>query len=174
MVFVQGCSPELLEEFLGTFGDTVVVDPPDSTPPIVSLIFFDPTSGKKVILKSGDPSKTIAIKKHDSFFVVAVAEDPQGVKKLTVYPSSSVDCESVGSIGCKVPPLFTTSSISSNAGPGETATTKLWLPRLVDGRVGACPAPCKLKGVAISTFAEAENFSGRIGASPTVTFTVKY
>jgi hypothetical protein len=178
LVLAQGCTPEMaqdvLEGFLGTFGDLVEVDPPDSTPPVVSLVFFDPTSGNKIVLKPGDSSKTISIKKSHRFFVVAVAEDLQGVKRLTVYPSSSVECEPVGGIGCKVLPLFTTHSMSSDAGPGETALTRFWLPRLVDGGMGACPPPCELKSVRISTFAEGENFSGLKATSPTVTFTVQH
>ena len=179
LIYSQACSPEMseeiLDEFLGTFGDLVEVDITDATPPAVSLVFIDPASGNKVVLKPGEPSKTMSIKKHDRFFVMAVAEDPQGVKKLTIYPSSNVECEPLmENVKCKVMNLSSTSDIVSNAQQGENTATKLWLPRLVDGRMGSCPRSCKLKSAQISTYAHAENFSGLTSTSPSITFTVQY
>jgi len=177
-ILIQGCTQEtisdILDEFFGSFGDVVVVDPPDSSPPEVKLVFQDPTTGKQIELNPGDPEMEISIKNTDRFYVIAVAEDPQGVKELTVYPVSAEICKSNEGIGCKVFPLTQTQKISSSAGPGDSATTKLWLPRLVDGDIGYCPPPCELQSVSIITYADAENFSGLRSSSSTVVFTVQH
>jgi len=177
LLFVSACTPEEVEEFLiALFGNPVVVDPPDDSAPVVSLIFFDPATGQKVTLKTGDPPTERTIQKSDHFFVLAVAEDPQGVRNVTVFPTGSIDCKPKGDIGCLLHLSFQPYSFTSSAGVGDTATTKLWLVREIDGGVSsdACPSHCTLKSVRIGLYARGENFSGLASASPQLTFVVNY
>ena len=90
------CTPSIVDEFVQSFGEQVVVGTDDKTPPEVSLVFYHPATGNKIILKSGDQPMKISIKKSDYFYVVGVAEDPQGVKEISVFPSTSIDCKSEG------------------------------------------------------------------------------
>lgn len=163
-----GCTRELVSESLESFGNPVECSDTDSTPPSAELVFPHPITGKTIRLKAGDPNMTIPINPTDRFFVTALAEDPEGVKKITIFSPSRPECESVDRIGCKV---FTT--MLPNTLQVNTAMTRLWLPQLVEVTAG-CPQQCKLVSWRKSVYAKSTNCIGTEITTPMVIFTVHY
>lgn len=167
----QGCrsqSEKLTTEFFATFGDAVECPTSDVTPPAVKLVFEHPASGQQVTLGSGHADLTIPIRTTDRFFVVAVAEDPEGVSKLSIFGPSAPTCKSVDGIGCQVGPGLTVPSSLTPTG----ALTRLWLPYQVAVNGASCPAGCEFASWRQSISATAVNCSGLEGSSPTLILTV--
>jgi hypothetical protein len=175
LIFIS-CSKEskkdIIDEIAKSFGDPVKVSESDSTPPSISLVFNDPSTGKKIVLKPTDAPITIPIKVLDRFYVVAIAEDQQGVKDVRIRGTLRKRCKS-GDYGMlQTGHIF--ADFPGNAGVGDWASTRRWLPKLVDGRFAKCTTKgWELVSYSISLHAEAENFSGLITRTPSVTFTVK-
>jgi hypothetical protein len=159
---------ELVTQVLSTFGDPVECTESDSTPPSTELVFSHPVTGKTIRLKSGDTDMTIPIKPTDRFFVMAVAEDPEGVKEIKIYPPSGLECEPVDETGCKV----LSSTVPKTLRVGG-ALTRLWLQVQIEV-TGECPPPCKLVSWRKSVWATAVNCSGLETTTPLAVFTVQY
>ncbi len=175
LALAAACTPETEKQFWKALDESfgpkvkVSVEPPDLTPPVVSLEFVDPATQKKIVLKSGDPAMTVPIKKGDWLIVVVAAQDPQGVKAVTLYPSSHLDCEPVGDIGCAKFPSYAPYRIAIDAKQGDTVGTRLWFPWVVTASANAC-TPCGTRAVRIALWAEGENFSGVKGQASGLTF----
>ena len=135
----KGVSDSILEGFLDSFGDVVTYPDSDTTPPSVFLVFDHPGTGKQVTLKPGDPDMTVHIKPSDRFFVVAVAEDPDGVKDIKIWGGYVKECEA-GDIAMRSGPAGLFSNFPDKAGPGDNVLTRRWLPKLINGKTATCPS----------------------------------
>jgi hypothetical protein len=166
-----GVDTGLLDSFLGTFGEPVTVPQADRSPPQASLIFNHPRTGKRTVVKPGDAPLSVSLKTTDRFFVIAAADDPQGVKDIRVIGSMEKRCTSER-VGMKQSgSLFL--SFPDNGGPGDTALTRRWLPFLIDGaQAQSCPSGYTLFSYVVSIHGVGENFHGGTSTTPTVTFSV--
>jgi hypothetical protein len=114
---------------------------------------------------------TISIKPTDRFFIMAVAEDLEGVKEIKTYSASAPQCESLNEIGCLVSSLSVPNTFKVGGG---SAVTRLWLPVQMEVIGAKCPPKCKLVSWRRGVFAIAVNCSGLKNSTPTASFTMKY
>jgi hypothetical protein len=151
-------------QFIQSFGPPVTVTRKDTSPPTVTLIIPDLGNGQ-IILHPGDKTKTIhmsSIKPYGQIFVIASAEDPQGVQSVCIQPDEFVECSLAGqgfNQSFPLPPP----TCSGYDRQVKTATTKLWVPFLVDPRQHQCEVyGAGYEGtVRLLLYASAKNFSGQ-------------
>ncbi len=173
---LSGCTPtmtaELLDGFGRSFGETVTVSDSDTSAPTVTLSIPDLGNGMgAVVLHPGDAPLTIHVGglNMNGFFIVATAEDPQGVKSICISSGFRRECSS-GGVTQLSQPLSYDNCDESQATVGGTATTKRWLPRYVDlAVVSACP-PGQDGGTTLGFSATGTNFSGQTQSTPSVKF----
>src|SRR5262245_20100500 len=95
----RGCEPldPLLAQFADTFGSVVPAQPADPTPPTVTLTIPDLGSGQISLTPTSSPVN-ISLKPGQSFFVIASAEDPEGVKEVGFRGSFAIECSYEGEV----------------------------------------------------------------------------
>lgn len=162
-------SMDLLDQFAASFGDVVTVPQADSTPPSVSLTISDRGSGKIVLTSASAPLR-ISLDRSDSFFVIAAAEDPEGVKEVGFVGGSRVQCTRDGVGYIQTATLIGPTDID-NAGAGGQALTRRWLPRFVDDSYLGCSSGWTFVSASLTLQAQGKNFSGGAAQSAPVTFT---
>lgn len=165
------CGPDTTEQFFQSFGQSVKVAPGDSSPPTVTLIIPALVGRGQTVLHSGDTSIKIHMKDiKGQFFIIASAEDPQGVQSVCFQINSGNQCDCDGT-GESSSPLESASCYANNVSPGSFATTKLWIQYLIDPDT---VFSCKKEGCTgvgeVSAWAYATNFSGQQSATAAVTF----
>lgn len=160
---------EFIEEFAKTFGDVVPAPAQDSTPPSVSLHVPDFGHGKgDMVLHSGGPGAVIHVGGIESngFFVIAAAEDAEGIQSVCVGRQRVKVCTPAG--GLKgLPKLFNPPAVcdSTSAAVGEDVTTRRWIPLWVD-LSELTPCPKNTTGThTLKVWAIGENFGGQTVAS---------
>lgn len=166
---LSGCAPYLeqfLAQFERSFGDSVIIPQSDNTPPDVSLHI--PSGNGEIVLHVGDGPRTIPIKPSDTFYVVAVAEDQQGVRSVSLYASQSISCTADRETGGGAATGY--SSYVGPGSPGKTGLTRLWMPYQVSGGLVTCPPDSDANNSSYSIAASGENFSGKRASTPWVTF----
>jgi len=176
-----GCpnvNQKLINQFIRDLGDSygssVKVDPKDSTPPKVTLIIPDLVGTGEKKLNPGDESITIyveAIKASGNwgqFFVVASAEDPEGVQSVCIVSNAWRYCDcGEGFTGAET--SVTTPTCYTRSGRlGSVTTTKLWMPYLIDPGIFSCGNYCT-GGGGIYFVATATNYSGQKSTTAGVT-----
>src|ERR1051326_5731596 len=90
---LSGCA-SFVEQFARSFGDSVTIARGDKTPPDVTL--HVPSGDGEIVLHVSGAPATVPIKASDAFYVVAVAEDPEGVKSVGLSASQSILCTKDG------------------------------------------------------------------------------
>lgn len=178
---LTGCpnvNQKLLNQFINdlgdSFGSSVKVDPKDKTAPKVTLIIPDLVGTGEKQLNPEDQSITIyveAIKASGNwgpFFVVASAEDPEGVQSVCIVAHAWNYCDCGEDVtGAKTslegPPICYTRS----GHLGSVTTTKLWMPYLIDPVIFDC-GNCT-GGGGIYFVATATNYSGQKSTTAGVT-----
>jgi len=171
VLVLAGCTAtmteELLDAFAGSFGDTIVVPASDASPPAIKLSIPD----LGIVLHPGDADATIDVSgmNINGVFIVAEAEDAQGVKSVCLQSGFVRSC-SGGGIGSTSQSLSSAQCDESTAAPGGTATTRRWLPKYVDYDVVSACGDGQEGGTTLSFFATATNFAGQIVSSPSVAF----
>ena len=89
-----GCQKSLdplLDQYAGTFGSVVSIPADDATAPTVTLVIPDLGSGP-VALTATSPPLTVSLSPSSNFFVIASAEDPDGVKEIGFRGTYGVEC----------------------------------------------------------------------------------
>jgi len=169
-LLLSGCSKNQIDQFIGqfanTFGKNITIAPGDRTPPVVTLVV--PYNNSQVTLSATGQPMTFLIHKGDEFYVVAIAEDPEGVKTVGVTTSQFVRCSKDGQ-------AYTSSSGGQQTytGPGaigQSGLTRLWLPVLVSGNLVGCGPGETDEGTAYSVSAFGTNFSGGSSTSQAAVF----
>lgn len=170
----SGCfTPEAAEDFLdafaGSFGETVTVTESDSTPPTVTLEIPDLGSGP-IVIGPGDPPVTLNLSLGQNFYVVGVAEDPEGVQSVGFSGSSTTQCESGGLGSIQFATLLGPMQ-TDDASPGGTALTRRWQPTLITDAYGCGSAT---GSYSVSLVVRGRNFSGQEGVTSSVTFVYSF
>lgn len=169
------CTPKIaksiLDDFASSFGDSVTIPESDPTPPLVSLTVPEFPSGQKVLMP-GDSPHSASIGVGDSFFVVAAAEDPEGVKLVQVISHVHVHCTNDAGIG-QLRSFSPISTDSDDSGPGDVGLTRRWIPQRVSLDYAHCAEPqdFRLTSVVIEVKGRGANFSGLTVETPKATFT---
>lgn len=143
--------------------------PGTETPPTVELRIPD----LHITLHQGSPTQTFHvndIKSLGEFFAMGFAEDPQGVQSISVLASYDDDCTFEGESGSFSNNGAPGAAFSSQATAGQTATTILWVPLLVDPRDIHCE-PGYDGSKTLVLWAIAKNFSGQEVKTGAVRFT---
>ena len=182
ILLLVGCSPEisdaLIDGFLSSFGESVIVIENDKTSPSVELHIPDLGEGVIVLNENSSPV-TINLESTDPFFfLIGSAEDPQGVKEVTVRASApELRCTNPNDgLGFILTPFgFQVNSVD-DAQVGQTALTRRWIP--VGMGLGQLDSWCRsyagpgfqAKSIRISFIAEGKNFSDGIKQSAIATF----
>ena len=170
------CTPAIadtvLDAFAGSFGETVTVAEYDATPPTVTLEIPDLGSGP-IVVGEGGASVTIDLELGQVFFVLGVAEDPEGVKSVGFFGSSTRFCHSPGSeIGTTTFATLIGPNSVDDAAAGESAFTRRWQPTLITDAYGCASGQVGYYHVTLGV--RAQNFSGleatTSGASSGYTF----
>lgn len=159
-----------IDQFAATFGQVVTVPASDSTPPAVTLTIPDQGSGQIVL---GSSSAPVQIPMgQQGFFVVAAAEDPEGVKEVGFVGESRLQCrnekEGIGQIQTAT---LVGPSDTDNTGPGGQALTRRWLPRFLDDTYLQCGTGWTRVSASVTLRALGRNFSGPEVVSAAATFT---
>ncbi len=98
LVPICGCNKSFVEDFAASFGESVIVADRDDTPPTVTLSIPD-IGGEARDLVQGGADYRIDIQLSDRFFIVASAEDPEGVKEVAVVGVVEIHCTNDDGIG---------------------------------------------------------------------------
>lgn len=171
----SGCAREVAEDFLdafaGSFGETVTVTDSDSTPPAVTLEIPDIGSGP-IVIGPGDPPVTLNLSLGQSFFVVGVAEDPEGVQSVGFSGSSRRECSSGSGIGSIQFATLLGPTSTDDASPGETALTRRWQPTLITDSYGCGSG--STGSYRISLIVRGKNFSGQERVTNAATFVYSF
>ena len=176
-----GCpnvNQQLLNQFItnlgDSFGSSVKVDPKDKTPPKVTLIIPDLVGTGEKQVNPGDQPITIYVEAIQAsgnwgpFFVVASAEDPEGVQSVCIVSIAWKYCDcGEGATGAEAP-LETPTCYTRNGRLGSVTTTKLWIPYLIDPVIFSCGQLCT-GGGGIYFVATATNYSGQKSTTAGVT-----
>src|SRR5258708_18603643 len=129
---VHGCGPKQANDFIDQalpafYGQVVTAPQNDPTPPVATLKIPDLGAGAKTLV-TGQSDVTIPItSKQSPYFVLAVADDPQGVKEVDLFGGGSIRCnngQGIGSISFVDFPNGIVGSDLSLAKPGGTATNR--------------------------------------------------
>lgn len=159
----SGCLKDFLLSVPQSLGQPVTVEPLDSTPPTVELRIPDLST----TVHSGDQPRTFHvndIKSVGLFFAMGFAQDPQGVKSISVLSEYTQDCtfngEGYTESGSNVSD-GPGAAFSSQATIGQTATTTLWVPLLVDTSAIQCPSRAPDGTRTLTVWATATNFSNQ-------------
>jgi hypothetical protein len=158
--------------FLSLTGDPVTVPASDSSPPVVKIIvpYLGPGGSNVTITNTPKTIKLTQDLINDGFTVVAVTEDPQGAKSIKIpFHDVTVSCIS-GNVGQNKYFLLDGPGSTSNAGVGETATTKIWVSYYINLSGFKCNQGFKLSSVSISFNAEGTNFQNTKITTANVTF----
>lgn len=180
---MQGCTPKQANDFVDQslqafYGQVVTVPRRDTTPPIATLKIPDLGSGAKTLV-TGQSDITIPITpKQSPFFVIGVADDPEGVKEVDLFGGGNINCNNGQGVGSTTFVDFPNGVVASDASPakaGGTATNRRTIIHQVDlDEWTSCPDPnFHVTSVTISLQAGGTNFSGLKALSPTVTFSYK-
>ena len=169
----DGCrkgAENLIDQFAATFGQVVTVPQSDSTPPNVTLTIPDQGSGQIVLNPTSAPVQIPM--GATGFFIVAAAEDPEGIREVGFVGESRVQCrnekEGIGSI--QIATLLGPSD-TDNTSPGGQALTRRWLPRFVDDTFLQCGTGWTRVSASMTLRALGKNFFGPPVASAPATFT---
>ena len=171
---LHACTPRvtdsLLDSFANSFGESVTIPESDSTPPAVSLTIPVP-SGERT-LRPGDAPYSTSIDADDTFFVVAAAEDSQGVMMVQVVGHVHVNCTNDAGIG-QLRSFSPITTDTDEGGPGDLGLTRRWIPYRVNLDYAFCAQPqdFRLVSVEIEVFGRGTNFSGLTVETAKATFT---
>jgi len=166
-----GCQKSLdplLDQYAGTFGSVVSIPADDATAPTVTLVIPDLGSGP-VALTATSPPLTVSLSPSSNFFVIASAEDPDGVKEIGFRGTYGVECITGDQFNQFSTGLQGPTEV--NPGTSGSAFTRRWVPRLVDERLLRCGPGETRRRATITLQAYGRNFSGLTGQSGSVTFT---
>lgn len=170
---LTACTPRMarniLDQFVKSFGQTVSVNPADSSPPTVTL--SADLGRRSIVLRDGDDPITIHVGEVSSsqFLLVAAAEDPEGVQSICIFTAGRREC-SCGGIGSTSIPTFSPICDAVQVPPGGSATTRRWIVRPVDLRsVSSCGAGCS-GGSTLSFSATGKNFGNQETSTPQIIF----
>jgi hypothetical protein len=130
------------------------------------LTIPDLGSGETVV--TGTPI-TIQMDPASSFFVIAAAEDPEGVKEVGFSGHSTVQCRRDG-VGYTQQATLIGPTDTDNAVPGGQALTRRWLPRLVNDTYLRCGGGWTFVSASLTLQARGMNFSGGAATSAAATF----
>ena len=169
----SGCEKnvaDFLDQFAATFGSLVPISPGDRTPPTVTLTIPNEGSGQ-IVLGGSSASATIAMSNSAGFFIVAVAEDPEGVKQVGFSGSSFLNCKSGNIAFNQYGDLL--GPTDSDKGTGGQALTRRWLPRYIDDSYLQCPSGWTRIQATLTLRADGLNFGGLAGHSASATFVWK-
>ena len=163
---------EGLTDAVGGSGNVVDYPGGDRTAPAVELRYYG-NYGREGTLGEGAEPMSVEVEGEELFFVIAVAEDPEGVKAVRIHLSSRYLCHGEDEV---------LGGISSTAGghglvedlddaeAGGPVLTKRWLVHTV--QLGsACSLPLEPTSTSLGMWAEAENFWEGIATSPELSFT---
>jgi hypothetical protein len=168
----DGCrksADEFTDQFAATFGQVVTAPASDSTPPTVTLTIPDQGSGQIVLGSSSAPVQVPM--GRNGFFVVAAAEDPEGIKEVGFVGESRLQCrnekEGIGQIQTAT---LLGPTDTDNTGTGGQALTRRWLPRFVDDTYLQCGTGWTRVSASVTLRALGRNFSGPEVISAAATF----
>jgi hypothetical protein len=163
-----GCA-SAIDGFAQSFGQPVVVSGNDKSPPDTTLQIPDYGFGARV-LHVGDAAVTMPIRPTDRFFIVAAAEDPEGVKGVRIEGEAQLQCTNghgIGELRIFGPILV---SDVDGAGVGGSALTRRWFPMIIDPRDYPCTAGFTAESLTVTLHAVGTNFAGQETSTPSVTF----
>jgi hypothetical protein len=149
------------------FGSLVPIPVTDRTPPTVTLNVPYQVLGQ-IVLGTNSAPVTISMDNGANFFVVAVSEDPEGVKQVGFSGSSTLICKQ-GNIGSNQYADLQGPTNTDNGASG-TALTRRWLPTFVDDTYLRCSAGWSRVSATLTLQAEGQNFGGGSGHSASASF----
>lgn len=171
-VALVGCAgvTQLLQ---GESGQQVTVKASDQTPPSgITLETHGRTAGE-LTLPLGATPLAITIGRGDSYFLRAVAEDPDGVREVAIVGTTEKTCtdpvtDAAQHVGPGARALL--AKDTSSATVGGTASNMRYVSYVVKVDV-SCPANLRFVSQKFVFWGEAENFSSgrRTGSSLTIT-----
>jgi hypothetical protein len=147
----------LLPLFLCACDDNVIVGDSDSSPPTVT--FGGYVGGEEFVITASNDDYIYEAGPDDEIVLTASGEDPEGVKRIGIYGSITVHCETSGGLKQDKQTEFVYEYIDP-AGPGDSAKTKRTVAdviRLAEYR-DSCDEGWWLTAVEGSLAASTENF----------------
>jgi len=169
---ISGCDAKdwllvrLLDEF---YGDPVRYPKADTTPPKVSLIIPDRGSGRTVLTESSAPV-TLTLKKDETFFLIAVAEDPEGVQWIRFRGGVSERCREYDGTQESASTYTFDGPVEQVQGTPGQVSTKLFVLKPISERALGCAEGYGPTRITISARAIGSNFHGGEGQSAAAVF----
>jgi hypothetical protein len=152
----------------------VTVKASDPTPPSGITLETQGRPGGEVTLAVGAAPLAITIGRGDSYFLRAIAEDPDGVKEVAIWGTTEKVCEDPVTNTASPPgPGLSGAPIvkdMSSATAGGTASSMRYVSYVVKVDV-SCPAALRFVSQKLVFWAEAESFSNLRSKGPSVTVT---
>jgi hypothetical protein len=160
---------QFTEDFAATFGSVVPAPASDGSAPTATLHVPDFGHGKgDLVIGPGDPQKVIHIGGLDAqgCFVIAAAEDPEGIEQVCLERNRTKLCHDPGAPNTiakviPVPPVCE----AVTAQVGEDVTTRRWTLVWIDfAELPPCPRG-KVGEHKLFVWASGQNFGGGKSAS---------
>jgi hypothetical protein len=169
-----GGTTQLLQ---GGTGQQVTVKASDPTPPSGITLETHGRPGGEVTLGIGAPSLAIIIGRGDSYFLRAIAEDPDGIKQVAIWGTTEKTCEdpATGIAQLTGPGLVGAPLVQdmSAATVGGAASTGRYVSYVVKVDI-QCPATApRFVSQKLVFWGEATNFSNLRTKGPWLTITAK-
>lgn len=124
------------------------------------------------MLTPGGPGHTANLDLEESLFVVAAAEDPEGVKQVQIFGEAKVRCTNNAGIG-QLRFFSLIVSDLDDSEPGETELMRRWIPYSVRPSNFPCAEPSEFEvaQVTVQLRGRGDNFFGLTVTTPVVSFT---
>jgi hypothetical protein len=123
----------------GCAGSAVVVPPTDKTPPRVDLTSMG--AGESITVNASTGPRSLVLDAGDVLFILAKAEDPEGVRRVTIHGELTTDCAKDGIVLRKHAVLLVEEPREADAGavPGGTTLDARHATLLLEAPRDACP-----------------------------------
>lgn len=149
---------------------TVVVPPTDKTPPRVDLTSLG--AGESLTVNASTGPRALVLDAGDVLFLVAKAEDPEGVRRVTIHGELTTDCAKDGVVLRTHAVLLVQEPQEADAGavPGGTTRDARHATLLLEAPRDACPEGREFRWQEGFLAATAENAHGARVTTPALGF----
>ncbi len=167
----------LIDQFARSFGQSVPVPATDVTRPLVTLSVPDFVGGgPNLVLDPTSLPLNVEVKPSSiSFYVTAVAEDPEGVKSAAVQGKAVLRCSNDDGIGQLREAVIIVAS-TDDAVIGENSFTRRWILFRVHSDFIHCAERDTFRPIAIEfqLFGRGENFGRQVIDTAMAIFTYQF
>jgi len=181
--FLYSCTQKEAGDFVnqfikGFYGDGVVVSLRDTTPPTATIRIPDLGSGITTLTTGGSGITIPVTKAMGSFYVLASADDPEGIQEVDLVGGGEIKCSNNDGASSNSNIDFNNgiaSSDASSAKPGGNATNRRTTIHLFNlNEWDFCTDPSfHVTQSTINFASKGKNFSGQAAVSPYVTLLYK-